>query len=378
MNRKILDLLKWLIGIWLAGSVLISCSGLQTANNYLLNNNEGLVFFTMTESGYISKHYQLVFMNKSTKAEYTVSLKPDAIHDIGNKQAAKDNYLQYDNPLGKLVVLRLPAGVYNLKKWAVKENTRPGKYSLKKTPNKAFRVMNGRSLYIGNVHLLNSKTHSSVIIKDNRIRDLKLFYKRYPRVEQNKLLVSSHAFLNPGADRNRVFEAYTACSLNDYELFSKKRLPTGIEGFRTLRMGAEEIKISRIDGYRLKYDSTKGNASLKMKIELSEARHYLSDKSNIKKWFDGLGKKAVSYDVTYEEKDFFSEFQLKTHQVGEKRMVYMVTMMDDVSQIITNMTFVNPPEFRRLYKTAEEFIPAGVSTVNAYQQCVVERLNKIL
>ena len=370
--------LKLITVVLFVSYFLMSCSSLQTPQNYLLNKAEGLVFFSMTESGVLSSRFQLKFVNETTRADYVVSLRKGDQFEIGFDKKDLNASRLVDNPVGKMVVLRLPEGVYSLSNWSAEEKKATGKYSLSKKPNRKFRVSNGRSLYLGNLHLQNSAQISSFFIMDNRSRDLSLFYKHYPRVQENKLLVASKAFLNPAAGRSRVFNAYTNCSLQDYGLYSKKRLPSNTAQFRTLRIKDKDKKVSRIDGYRLKYASSSGRPELSMKIELSDARSYLQDKKVIKEWFNIVASKNKDFEVKVNTKGYFLEYQLKTNSLHEKTMIYMVTMFDDSHQIISNMTFVNPKEYRRSYKTVDDFMPSGIAVVSQFQQCVVNQLSTSL
>ena len=358
---------------------LNACTGLQTAQDYLLNNEEGLAFFSMTQSGVLSSSFQLTFVNEKTGAQFSVNLRKDDVNEIGSKANTDKHYRAFDKPAGKLVVLRLPEGVYQLKHWNTTEKKKTGKNSLSRILNKKFRIMNAHALYLGNIHNLNSVVNSSVFIRDYRIRDISLFKNRYPRVEKAKLLISSKAFLNPAAGRDRVFDAFASCTLEGYQLISKKRLPAHIENYRTIRIGKEEKKISRIDGYRLKFRSgNEGPVTLNMKIEMSAAKEYTTDKKYLTEWFDNFKKTTQNFEFKSEDKGYFSEYQMKTFVLSENRMVYMVVMFDDSSQMITNMTFINPPEYLRTYQTFDEFLPMGIKTVNAFQQCAIDNLNNIL
>ncbi|MDH5424470.1 MAG: hypothetical protein OEY29_05725 [Gammaproteobacteria bacterium] len=330
----------------------------------------------MTESGILSSGFQLIFKNEATDADIVVNLRESERHEIGKNTEDKSGSRGFDKPAGKLVVLRLPEGIYSLKQWSAGEQKSRGKYSLSYSPDKKFRVMNGHSLYLGNLHLLNSGSKNSLIMMDHRARDMDLFYSHYPHADKGKLLVASRAFLDPASVRERVFDAYTGCGLSDYELFSKKRLPAHIEKFRTLRVGEKERKISRMDGYRLKFESLAGGPLLSARTELSDSRQYLSDKKMIKEWFEEVSQKINEFEISFEDKGFFTEFQLKTNAISEKSMIYMVTMFDDASQMIISMTFVNPSDYIRSYDTAESFMPSGVAAINSYQQCVIEKLNQ--
>lgn len=375
---KLFNHFKYSVLILFVINLLVACGSLQISQNYSLNNSEGLVFFSMTQSGVLSSQYQLHFINDKTKVKYVVSFRKSDHHDIGFRKNDQSGFRRFDAAVGKLAVLRLPEGIYTLRKWSTKENKKKGKNSLKYSPNKKFRVMNAHSLYLGNLHLINSDTHSSLLIIDNRIRDLKLFNQRYPQVDKSKLLIASQSFLNPASGRDRVFDAYTSCTLEGYSLYSKKRLPTHVEKFRTLRVNSEDKKISRIDGYRLKFKGTDGLPELSMKVELSAAKDYVSDKSVTQEWFDEISKKKKKLEISYVKKGFFSEYQLKTNSLSKHGMIYMVTMFDDASQIITNMRFVNQPEYVRSYKTVDAFLPGAMAAVSGYQQCIVEQLNQRL
>lgn len=360
------------------GGLLNACSGLQTAQDYLLHADEGLVFFSITESGVLSSSYQLTFVNESTQNRIKVNLRKTDQLDIGFKKNDKSVVRSYADPRGKLIVLRLPEGVYRFEEWSSDKNKKLGKRSLISHPGKKFRVMNNHSLYLGNVHLVSSENTKSLFVRDNRIRDFKLLHKRYPRVDKNKILVSSRAFLDPAAERNRVFDAYTGCNIDGYELISKKRLPAEAEKFRLLKIASKEEKISRIDGFRLKYKIIDGPVALNMKVELSDASQYVSDKENIEKWIKNIDSTVSDFKIEYRDKGYFSEYQVTTSILDEKRMIYMAVMLDDTLQMITNVSFINPPEYLRNYKTTAEFLPLGKKIVNTFQNCVVENLNNSL
>ena len=352
------------------------CTGIQTAQDYLLNDNEGLVYFTMTESGRLGERFELTFVNESTNKKIKIAFHKDEKREIGNNKSTQ-GYLAYDQPRGRLVVLRLPDAVYRLDNWQ-SDRQAHGRFSLDTTAGKKFKVKTGHALYLGNMHLLSDASKTSLLIRDNRIHDRQLFLKHYPRVVKDKMLVSSKYFLDPAAGRERLFDAYTGCQVAGYEMISKKRLPSSIEKFRTLQVASKERKISRIDGYRLKFRDPEGPVTLSMKIELSDARQYLADKKVLNEWMLDIKQSAKGFTVSSEAKGYFSEYQLVTQVLDEKRMIYMVVMFDDVSQLITNMTFINPPEYLRTYKTVEEFIPRGKKLVNDYQQCVIGKLNKVM
>ena len=365
--------------VFVSLSVLNACSNLQTAQDYLLNSEEGLAFFTMTQSGIISDNFELVFVNDSTNAEYSINLRKNDENEIGGHDSKGNSVRSFDNPIGKLSVLRLPEGLYHLSGWKSLNSQMLGKNSLSHVINKKFRVMAGHSLYLGNIHLINTAKNSSVFIRDFRIRDVKLFHTHYSRVDASKLLISSKLFLDPEATSDRVFDSFSSCSLEGYQLISKKRLPVHLEKFRKIKIGKEEKQISRIDGYRLKYRiGEDGPVTINMKIEMSAAKDYISDKKNLIEWFENIKKTTKYFKLHSEDKGYFSEYQLKSYILDENRMIFMVIMFDDSSQIITTMTFLNPPEFMRGYKTFEEFLPIGMQTVNSYQQCVIANLNKFL
>lgn len=377
-NFQIIKILKRSVFVLLAAYLFTACSSLQTSSNYFLNKNEGLVVFSMTESGVLSSQYQVVLFNEKTKTDYAITLRKGDQYDIGFKESDSASHRSFDNPVGKLVVLRLPEGIYSLKHWPVKAKKKLGSNSLKRYPNKKFRVMSGHSLYLGNFHLLSSETKNSFFIADNRIRDLPLFYQRYPQVDKSKLLVASKLLLDPASGRDRVFSAYTACEFQNYKLFSKKRLPPQADKFRKLIIGDKEKKVSRIDGFRLKYEPQTGEPELRIKVELSDNSDYISDKEITKSWIETVARKSERLEADFKEKPFFSEYRLKTDSVQERNMVYMTVMFDDINQIITSMIFVNPAEYQRAYKTVESFIPSGVATVSAMQQCVLKQLNNTL
>lgn len=364
---------KNLLFLLLATHFMFACSTLKESQHSPLAAAQGLAFFSMTISGYTDSEFKLTFVNELTEQEIKVELKTSD-SEIGSDVIADDGFRSFFYPKGKLVELSLPEGIYRLKKWVANPDKRVTKESLNYSLNKKFKVMAGRELYLGNIHLhVMQKTHS-LFIRDNRIRDVTLFYKKHDELEKSELLISSAAFLNPVANREYLFNAYANCSPDKYALFSKKRLPQNADKFRTLKFGSEEKKISRIDGYRLKYRDHSGHETLNIKAELSDARQYQQDKNIIRQWFGGF-KPGGLFNVEFEQKAHFSELQLKNSFLSEKRMLYKVVMFDDDAQMIVTLVFINPPEFQRFYQTIEGFLPTAINAVNSYQQCVEKKLN---
>ena len=119
-NFQIIKILKRSVFVLLAAYLFTACSSLQTSSNYFLNKNEGLVVFSMTESGVLSSQYQVVLFNEKTKTDYAITLRKGDQYDIGFKESDSASHRSFDNPVGKLVVLRLPEGIYSLKHWPVK------------------------------------------------------------------------------------------------------------------------------------------------------------------------------------------------------------------------------------------------------------------
>ncbi|MDH5393504.1 MAG: hypothetical protein OEY11_09990 [Gammaproteobacteria bacterium] len=353
---------------------LSACGAPKTTPHKAFANAQGLAFFSITESGFSNALFKLVFINELTKKQITVELKNDDF-EIGSEQAGEKDFRSFVQPRGKLVELKLPEGVYSLKQWQANQQKKTGSYSLRPAANKKFKVLGGRALYLGNIHLHSLEHTQSVFIRDRRDRDVALFYNKHAGLDKSELLISSSAFLNPASNREHLFNAYTRCSFSDYQLYSKKRLPPGVEKFRTLQVASEKKKVSRLDGYRLKYKNKSGFEVLNIKVELSDARQYAEDKKTIREWFDGF-KSGGIFSVSFEKKSHFSQFQLKNSYLAEKRMLYKVVMFDDDAQMITSLVFVNPPGYRHSYQTIEEFLPAGISAVSLYQQCVVENLNR--
>lgn len=358
--------------------LIAGCSGLQTAYDYRLNKNEGLVFFSVTQSGELQSSFKLVFESLENQQKIVTHLRLSETPEIGDLPAANtDRYSSYDNPVGKLVVFRLPEGVYQLSQWETSNQALlADKYSLAKNLDRKFRVSSGNLLYLGNIHQISSKDQTRVLIRDQRIRDIKLFSKHYPLVETKDLKVASKLFLNPAEDRHRIFDAYTSCGFDDGpELISKRRLPSDSQPFRTLKIENQELKISRIDGYRLKYAYPDQQVFISIKVELSEARDYRQDRLYVNQWLDYIDKTVENFELQSVTVDYFNEQVLNTGVLEENRMVQMRLLFDDASQMMTHITFINPPEYIRSYKTLEQFLPEGERVIAQYKACVLEKLN---
>ncbi|HWY09779.1 MAG TPA: hypothetical protein VN026_00565 [Bacteroidia bacterium] len=78
-----------------------------------------------------------------------------------------------------------------------------------------------------------------------------------------------------------------------------ERLPANTEKFRDLTTETGEVKVSRIDGYRIKYNNNKGVEFVNIKVELSDAKSYGADTTNI---IENL-KYLNSHSTNMESKD---------------------------------------------------------------------------
>ncbi|MDH5518336.1 MAG: hypothetical protein OEY36_11065 [Gammaproteobacteria bacterium] len=364
---------RWLLFLWLSAHFVLSCSSSNQTRIQPLADSQGQVFFSMTVSGYPAFEFKLTFVNELTSQEITAELRNND-SEIDSGQESADGFRSFLTPKGKLIELALPAGVYRLKQWTAKPDTPLGEYSLAKDLNKRFRVKAGHELYLGNLHLHLRQKTQSLFIRDNRLRDVSLFYQRHDRLKEGSLLISSAVFLNPAANRAHLFNAYAGCSPSGYQLYSKKRLPLSAEKFRTLRLATEHKKVSRIDGYRLKFRDPNGYETLNLAAELSDARHYQQDKEHIRQWFVGIKAGGV-FNSEFEKKPYFSEYSLISRVLVEQRLLYKAVMFDDAAQMIVTLAFTNPPDYQRFYQTAEGFLPAAQKAVDSYQQCVEQRLN---
>jgi hypothetical protein len=99
----------------------------------------------------------------------------------------------WKNPAGRLVVIELPAGQYEIFQWAgnALESRRP--FSV------PFTVSTGKATYIGNVHVEVRRERGTfqVTVTDNSDRDLPLFHGRYKNMKSTDVVTSISTVTKP-------------------------------------------------------------------------------------------------------------------------------------------------------------------------------------
>lgn len=185
------------------------CGTLNVSRNYMLNekSNAGILVVSMTQSE--DQYHYLWYHYRSLDNSITGRI-PGTHTELSNdwridKDKPKNNYI------GRIGIIELPAGEYELYKWTGWINHGLIRYII--TPIKLFsykfKVIPGKALYIGNIDMrLNKENHIlSIVIKntclriiDSRNRDLELIFKRYNNIKSENVIIDIISLDNNSCD----------------------------------------------------------------------------------------------------------------------------------------------------------------------------------
>jgi len=98
---------------------------------------------------------------------------------------------------GRLAVFEMEKGDYEIYKWRVKSKTPYGNYDrvegVSREFSMRFTVIPKKAVYLGNINIVSKLDYGSlsgfvfIVAQDRRIRDLKIFHERYPKISSDKL-----------------------------------------------------------------------------------------------------------------------------------------------------------------------------------------------
>lgn len=209
----------WLLNLSF-GTILVGCASTpDLPRDYALDasNTEGLVIASMTLLGKsINQLNGLEFNIRqlSPRDEEMLTKTPHfagatqharwvaAGGDVGQTKATwaatvnginsaeSLDIVEGDRLSGRLMVLRLSAGDYEVYSWKAVERTTYGEmeYRPKKAFSHRFTVKSGEATYLGRLRLqLGDNDLQKLVIEDRRSADLILFRNKYPKLEITEL-----------------------------------------------------------------------------------------------------------------------------------------------------------------------------------------------
>ena len=108
--------------------------------------------------------------------------------------------------------------------------------------------------------------------------------------------------------KNEIRQCYISFkTATNLTVSSLDRLPKSSEKSRSLKTNDGEVKVSRIDGYRVLYNNDKETPFVNLKVELSDKKSYTKDKQNILenlKYLNSSSKSMETKDLI--ELEFYS------------------------------------------------------------------------
>lgn len=369
---KIIYCWKLLISLFII-SIVSSCSVSELEHNYQLTDKEGLAFFSLSRSGELSGQLELSFSGLNDSGPLKFRLNSQSEIDFG--PVKHNGNAPYDQAIGKLFVMRLPEGVYQLNEWRLTKND--GSADVSRPLVKKFRVANHKALYLGNIHLTSGAENKQVRINDRRFRDIPLFLSKYKKLTRSQVLITSGIFLDTTLTRNQLLDDFTSCEFFDgLQIISNRRLPVTAPKFRIIKKQTEEIEISRADGVKLKLAYPGQPPLITNKIEFSVNAKYQEDKNKIKDWLHSIPDRIPEYKLIHNQEGFFDDYIIQSGILKEKHFINEVTSFIDSEHMIMSLTFINPHESIRQYHNLEEFNQFRQQFLSQYQQCILRNLNK--
>lgn len=167
---------------------LQACIGMKDISaNYTPIDGEGILIISITASGDCGIPYFGEIRNVDTNKKYSINLSSDSSsHDWlrgSNVCPSKKN-----NYYGRLAVLALPAGTYELYQFEGINNYK--KVYLNTDIALQFVVSENLNNYVGNFHFHIEGRELDLYVKDRAKRDFPLFNKKYENLSGYKTIVS--------------------------------------------------------------------------------------------------------------------------------------------------------------------------------------------
>jgi hypothetical protein len=158
----------------------------------LASNKEGGLVFSATYSGNLDGAHHLVFGptgGGASSPEFSVASNPSG-ESPDWRQEGKDAAAQYT---GRLVVITLPPGEYELRRHMVVP-TRGAPFYTLRNMRYSFAVKPGSWVYLGNIHANFRREQANAYlvrtyIADERFRDLPLLQSRYTNIAEKHVIV---------------------------------------------------------------------------------------------------------------------------------------------------------------------------------------------
>ena len=149
------------------------------------NNEQGIAILSLTASGECGYAYFLDVRSSNGEIEHTIAMQ-DAFEERDWKRNDwNDCSINEENFIGKLAVIELPPGEYEIHKL-----TGVSRYHTFDTSDifaLKFKVTKNSIKYIGNAHFYVMKKTYFFKTQNKQDRDINLFHKKYPRLKDKDI-----------------------------------------------------------------------------------------------------------------------------------------------------------------------------------------------
>lgn len=156
------------------------------SQNYSLNEEKGVVFFSLTASGECNFNYFIDIRNIISKMSESIGMN-DLIDGLDWEKEENDCPSTVDNYHGRLVAIDLPEGTYDIYDLTgVNLNSR---ISSEEDIVMRFNVRKNEVTYLGNVHFHINKKGFSFGVRDSTERDITHFKKKFEKLGEEDIKI---------------------------------------------------------------------------------------------------------------------------------------------------------------------------------------------
>ena len=176
-------------------ALLAGCAGSGVANiegSHRPAEGNGVLVVSVTASGYLpgSLWYQVVRSSNISAKPVSIPVNDDS---FGVDWRSGSSEVK-NGGTGRLAVIELPQGDYELRRWVINSGNRAA-YISRKPFGYRFTIQPGKTTYIGNVHVdiqhsASSSLPYAISLEDKRERDLLLLRRKYSGIRQDSVTVA--------------------------------------------------------------------------------------------------------------------------------------------------------------------------------------------
>ena len=175
--------------LWLCLCQCVACVAplANIPSDYRFMRDTGVIVLSLTATGECGFAYFTDIRDMYADASYSIGMQDSGRERDWRKQGTDCPSGPHDF-FGKLVVIELPAGTYQMTSFV---GMRADKQVCSKQDMRIdFTVVPGKINYLGNIHFHVNKTNFIYGGADERQRDISLFQKKYPQFRQTDIIMN--------------------------------------------------------------------------------------------------------------------------------------------------------------------------------------------